>query len=80
MKYSLSQLTPELLNKLEELFKANPTMLFGEGLDIIYHRHPELYKDLGTLHEDGRFTKSEISEEGITTKEFSLKDELEKLK
>lgn len=80
MKYFLSLLTPELLNKLEELFKQNPTMSFGDGLDIIYHKYPELYKDFGTIHEDGRFTKSEISEEGINTQELNLKNELDKLK
>jgi hypothetical protein len=42
-------------------------------------RNPGKIKNLGTLHEDGTLVQTEITEEGVETKEINLADEFERV-
>lgn len=56
----------------------NEKLSFADALEEYTKRNPGKVKNLGTLHEDGKLTQIEISEDGVETKEVDFSDELEK--
>lgn len=75
----LSQINLDYLDELEIIANENPNLSFGDALELLAKKHPKALSDIGTLHDDGRMTQSEITMEGIETKEVSLGNELKKL-
>jgi len=79
-KFNLTEFNTEYLDELKEIAKENPSLTFGDALELLAKKHADAVNDIGTMHDDGRFTKSEITMEGIETKELDLGEELNKLK
>lgn len=79
-KFNLAEINTEYLDELKEIAKENPDMTFGDALEILAKKHNDALNEIGNIDENGNLTKSEITMEGVETKELDLKEEIQKLK
>lgn len=78
-KFNLTEFNTEYLNELTKIAEENPNMTFGDAIEVLAKRHQDAVNEIGTLNPDGKLTKSEITMEGVETKELNLGEEIDKL-
>lgn len=66
----------DYLNINEIAVKEN--ISFSDAMEIYSKKFPGKIRNLGVLHEDGTLVQTEITNEGVETKEVNLTDELER--
>lgn len=78
-KFNLTLLNPETIDELLKIAKEHPEFTFEDALEILAKSNNSGITDLGTLHEDGKFTQTEVTMEGVETKEVSFEKTLRNL-
>ena len=78
-KFTLIEFNLEYLDDLQKIANENPKITFGDALEILAKLRQDALNEIGVLNNDGTFTKSEITMEGVETKEFNFEEEINKL-
>jgi len=78
-KFKLTLLNPETIDELLKIAKEHPEYTLEDALEVLAKTNNSGIIDVGTLHEDGKFTQTEVTMEGVDTKEVSFEKALRSL-
>lgn len=78
-KFNLTLLNPETIDELLKIANNHPEYTLEDALEVLAKSNNSGIIDVGTLHEDGKFTQTEVTMEGVEIKEVSFEKTLRNL-
>ena len=78
-KFNLTLLNPETIDELLKIANEHPEYTLEDALEVLAKNNNSGITEVGTLHEDGKFTQTEVTMEGVEIKEVSFEKTLRNL-
>jgi hypothetical protein len=78
-KFNLTLLNPETIDELLKIANDHPEYTLEDALEVLAKSNNSGITEVGTLHEDGKFTQTEVTMEGVEIKEVSFEKTLRTL-